>query len=149
MTSYLQGKFRATLKEFVNELRDDVEQAVRPAAQAGAQVLYEEVLKNVPVSTKPHWFSGRDYAKTGKRYRFNPGTLRKAIYQVWSEDNSARFNHEYHISWNHQKAPYGFMVEYGTTRTAPVAFVRRAGEKMPAALDAAEARFMRQLKVFK
>jgi HK97 gp10 family phage protein len=137
------------LAEQVQAMREDVQAATRPAAQAGSQVLYDAVKANVPRSTEGHWFHGTSFKKTGQKYWFNPGTLSKAIYQVYSKDNSTNGKATYQISWNHKKAPYGHMVEYGTRRSQPVAFVRRAGLQMPAALQAAEAEFMRHLKVFK
>jgi hypothetical protein len=36
---------------------------------------------------------------------YSPGTLREAIYQAFSEDNSYRDVSVYHISWNKDKAP--------------------------------------------
>lgn len=137
------------LAEQVQAMREDVQAATRPAAQAGSQVLYDAVKANVPRSTQGHWFHGTSFKKTGTKYWFDPGTLSKAVYQVYSKDNSTNGQATYQISWNHRKAPYGHMVEYGTRRSRPVAFVRRAGLKMPAALQAAETEFMRRLKVFK
>jgi HK97 gp10 family phage protein len=133
----------------VDALREDVDAATRPAAQAGSQVLYDAVKANVPRSSQGHWFHGTSFKKTGTKYWFDAGTLSKSIYQVYSKDNSPNGMATYQISWNHRKAPYGHMVEYGTRRTRPVAFVRRAALQMPAALQAAETEFMRRLKVFK
>jgi hypothetical protein len=73
--------------------------AVRPAAQAGAQVLYDEVKLNV----------GRIKKKTGN--------LDASIYQVYSTDNSTHAKATYHISWNARKAPHGHLVEYGHLMT--------------------------------
>lgn len=73
--------------------------AVRPAAQAGAQVLYDEVKLNV----------GRIKKKTGN--------LGASIYQVFSQDNSSEVRSTYHISWNARKAPHGHLVEYGHLMT--------------------------------
>lgn len=84
--------------------------AVRPAAQAGSQVLYDEVKLNV----------GRIKKKTGN--------LDASIYQAFSADNSrvsgAKFGGNeayehatYHISWNARKAPHGHLVEYGHLMT--------------------------------
>jgi HK97 gp10 family phage protein len=137
------------LAEQVQALREDVQAATRPAAQAGSQVLYDAVKANVPRSTQGHWFYGTSFKKTGTKYWFNAGTLSKSIYQVYSQDNSSQDQATYQISWNHKKAPYGHMVEYGTRRAKPVAFVRRAALQMPAALQAAETEFLKRLKVFK
>jgi len=106
-------------------LEEDVTaNAPRPVAQAGAQVFYEEVKARAPVSEKGHWFHGTSFKKTGQKYWFERGTLRDAIYQAFSEDNSGDGVATYHIAWNHQKAPYGFMVEFGTSRAPSNAFLR-------------------------
>lgn len=79
----------------MHELADGAEAAVRPAAQAGAQVFYNRVTANV--------------GKLGKR----TGNLAKSIYQVFSADNSGQGRAQYHISWNQRKAPHGHLVEHG------------------------------------
>ena len=140
----------AALNNWLSDLSDDVQQALRPAAQAGAQVLYNAVQLNVPTSKKSHWFHGTSFKLNGKKYKFEPGTLKGAIYQVHSADNSDKTNQTYHVSWNHKKAPYGFMVEYGTQSGArPVAFVRRAADLQPKALEAVQAKLFATLQHFK
>lgn len=103
-----------------------VSSAARPAAQAGAQVFYEQVKVNVPVSLHPHYFYGRNSRKSGDRYYFDPGALRDAIYQVFVPELSGDGYAHYRISWNHLKAPYGHMVEFGTLHADPHPFVRSA-----------------------
>lgn len=109
----------------VNQRLDGVtkaaKEAVRPAAQAGAQVLYEKTLQEVPMSTKGHWFHG-----SHKKYWFDAGSLKKSIYQVYSKSNSADGKAVYHISFNHTEAPYGFMVLRGTSRAPANDFIGRA-----------------------
>jgi hypothetical protein len=73
---------------------DDINDAVRPAAQAAAQVLYEAALKNAKSNIKT-------------------GNLSRAIYQVYSKDNSGEGRATYHISWNAKIAPHGHLVEFG------------------------------------
>jgi HK97 gp10 family phage protein len=115
---------------------------VRPAAQAGAQVLYEEARARVPVSAKGHWFHGTSFRKTGQKYWFDAGSLRASIYQVYSEDNSSEQRAEYHVSWNRLKAPYAWMVEYGTSRAGARPFLRPAYDaKVKEAMEAAKARW--------
>lgn len=143
------GQFLAEVNNWCDAMREDVAQALRPAAQEGAQVLYDEVRTKVPVSAEAHWFHGKSFKKNGKKYLFQPGTLRSAIYQVHSKDNSGQMFHTYHISWNHRKAPYGFMVEYGTANAPPKFFLRNAGAQMPKALDVVEKGFYKRLKEFK
>lgn len=76
-------------------LEEDVQTAVRPAAQAGAQVLYEAAVRNVNAI-------GR---KTGN--------LAGAIYQAYSPENSGAAKATYRVSWNARKAPHGGLVEFG------------------------------------
>ena len=123
------SKAQAGLDRILQASRD----AVRPAAQAGAEDLYFEARLRCPVSAEAHVFYGRQSKKTGVKYLFQPGNLRDSIYQAFSQDNSkARAEGydkaTYHIAWNHQKAPYGFMVEYGTSKAAANPFIRPAYE---------------------
>lgn len=80
---------------------DGIEQTLlgnaRPAAQAGAEILYRAVLRNVNRKT---------------------GNLAEAIYQAFSEENSQEGTTgyqraTYHVSWNAKKAPHGQLVEFG------------------------------------
>ena len=93
-------------------------EAIRPAAQAGAQVYYSAVKATVPVSEKGHWFHGTSYKTSGTKYWFESGSLKNAVYQVYSKDSSNAAKAEYQVAWNHRKVPYGFMVAYGTARGA-------------------------------
>ena len=69
------------------EIEGDIHEAVRPAAQAAAEVYYKQVLKNV--------------AAIGTV----TGTLGKSIYQSFSKDNSVAapgggyVSATYHVSW--------------------------------------------------
>ena len=85
----------AGLSELLDELEDAALSAARPAAQAGTQVLYDEVRRNV--------------AQLGQV----SGNLAGAIYQVYSRDNCAEGRATYHVSWNTRKAPHGQLVEFG------------------------------------
>ena len=74
----------------------EVGQAVRPAAQAGAQVLYDAVKSNVG------------------QLKTHTGNLNKSIYQKYSPEQSVDgVSATYNISWNKAKAPHGWLVEYG------------------------------------
>ena len=95
------------------------EQGVRPAAQAGAEVFYQEVKQRVPVSAKAH-------STKGKKQTFTPGTLRKAIYQAFADKESGDGKASYRISWNKSHAFYGRFVEFGTSRMAAKPFLRPA-----------------------
>lgn len=127
--------------------------AVRPAAQAGAQIYYEQVKANV--------------AALGKV----TGNLERSIYQVYSADNSSQTSATYQVSWNHRTAPHGWLVEYGhyqywqvrydprtkrfiSMKDQPLnppkhipakAFVRSAASRTQDALVAMERRFFQEL----
>jgi hypothetical protein len=79
----------------IEALERDVRAALRPAAQAGAEVIYRAVLKNVQSIGKV------------------TGNLAGAIYQAYSADNSGPGQATYHVSWNAKKAPHGHLVEFG------------------------------------
>lgn len=84
------------LTALLDAFEDGVEAAIRPAAQAAAQVLYERVKVNV--------------ASLGRV----TGNLEGSIYQAFSPENSQDGQRaQYNVSWNHRKAPHGHLVEYG------------------------------------
>lgn len=85
----------SSLDALLDELGDRAEAAVRPAAQAAAQVLYDEVKRNVA------------------SIRRVTGNLDGSIYQAYSQGNSAPGKATYHVSWNSKKAPHGWLVENG------------------------------------
>ncbi len=101
---------------------------VRPVAQAGAQVLYEEARRRAPVG-EPH------VGKGGKHYP--GGTLKASIYQVYSTDKSAQGRAVYHVSWNAAKAPHGHLIEFGhwqmhrVVKLAEGRFISLKAEKLP------------------
>ena len=133
----------ARLVAEMDKITRAAEEAARPAAQEGAQIYYDLMRRYVPVSDAPHMFHGTH----GVYGPYKPGSLRDAIYQVFSKDNSGEGVAEFHVAWNHQKVPYGFMVEYGTSHSAAQPFMRPAytgGER--AAMAAAEKRLLAELK---
>lgn len=99
----------------LDKITKAAEEGARPAAQAGAQVFYEEVQTRVPQSAKPH--------KSGKK-TYTPGTLRKAVYQAYADKESGEGKAKYRISWNKQHAFYGKFVEFGTSNMAAKPFLR-------------------------
>jgi HK97 gp10 family phage protein len=112
--------------------------AVRKAAQAGAQVYHDEVRARVPVSAKPH--------KSGKK-TYTPGTLRRAVYQAFVEDESGQGRATYRISWNKSHAFYGRFVEFGTAKMAAKPFLRPAFDAaQPRAISAVNAVLAAELK---
>lgn len=100
----------------IDALKHKAEAAIRPAAQAGAQVYYDAVKATAPKSSEGHWFHGSSFRSSGQKYWFESGSLKGAIYQVYSKDSSSKTNAEYQVAWNHRKVPYGFMVVAGTKR---------------------------------
>ena len=118
-------KISMNVAKFKDELRAtaaELGRATRPAAQAGAQVIYDRAKVLVPTSRAAHKFYGQN-----KVYGpYSPGTLRDSIYQAFSKDNSYRDVSTYHISWNATKAPYGGMVEFGTSKAPAHSFIAAA-----------------------
>lgn len=114
------------------------EKAVRPAAQDGAQVFYDEVKQRVPVSAKSH--------KSGKK-TYSPGTLRRAVYQAFAERESGDGRAMYRVSWNKTHAFYGRFVEFGTSKMAAKPFLRPAYDAARArALQAVQERMAAEVK---
>lgn len=120
------------LKKSVEGIGVAAVESIRSAAQAGAQVIYREVRLNAPVSEKAHLFYGSAAKKApkgqkkSKAFLFQPGTLKNSIYQYYNKRLSTPEKAVYSISWNHQKAPYGFMVEYGTNGRPGKSFLRKS-----------------------
>lgn len=138
----------------IDAVAAESEAAARPAAQAAAQVLYDEVRRNV----------GRLKRRTGN--------LAGSIYQAFSKDNSGHGRATYHVSWNARKAPHGHLVEFGhlqryevtfdpvsrrftTHKDRPLAsprqvaarpFIRPAMARFPAAMEAARERYLAELQ---
>lgn len=129
----------------IDGIKAKAEAAIRPAAQAGAQVYYEAVLASTPVSKAGHWFHGTSFKKTGRKYWFESGSLKKAVYQVYSKDSSSQTHAEYQVAWNHRKVPYGFMVALGTTHSAARDFIGAGRSVAQTAKAAMAAEFQRRL----
>ncbi|UXC37190.1 HK97 gp10 family phage protein [Cupriavidus gilardii] len=146
-------KFDGDLAGDLDELEDQlVKDVVRPIARAGALVFYEEARRLVPV------YKGAPVIRKNGR-KTTPGQLRDAIYHVYSKSESTDVRAAYQVSWNATKAPHGHLVEYGhwrvnklvktptgwiaTTerlethvRVPAVGFMRRAGDRAEAAIEA-------------
>lgn len=132
----MSGRVNMNIRSFREQLLATAEvlnAATRPAAQAGAQVIYDRARQLAPVSEKPHKFHGTH----GVYGPYQPGNLRDAIYQVFSKDNSYRDVSVYHISWNAAKAPYGAMVEFGTSHSPAESFIGRSVVETRGAVKAA------------
>ena len=85
----------SSLNALLDEVEEGLGEAVRPAAQAAAQVLYEQVELNVD--------------RIGRQ----SGNLSNSIYQAYSRDNSGPGRATYHVGWNSRKAPHGWLLENG------------------------------------
>lgn len=84
------------LDDMLGQLEDGAAEAVRPMAQAAAQVFYDRVKTNVRALGRV------------------TGNLEESVYQAFSPEKSQDGKvAEYHVSWNHKKAPHGHLVEYG------------------------------------
>ena len=142
------------LEAALDGIKAKAEAAIRPAAQAGAQVYYEAVKATVPVSKMGHWFQGTSAksastpaAKRAASYWFESGSLKNAVYQVYSKSGSSATKAEYQVAWNHRKVPYGFMVAGGTTRAKGNDFIGNAKRSVQAqALAAMQAELQKRVK---
>ena len=143
------------LTDQIDALKVKAETAIRPAAQAGAQVFYDAVLDTVPVSKKGHWFQGSTAkgkkspgAKRKASYWFESGSLKNAVYQVYSKSDSSKDMSIYHVAWNHRKVPYGFMVALGTAGGAKANdFIGKAEKTVKQrAIDAMAKEFEQRMK---
>lgn len=94
MTFHINADF-SEFNALIKDLGENVEHAIRPAAQAGAQVLYDTAKTNV--------------AAIGRV----TGNLSNAIYQAYDKHNSNEQQAFYQVSWNAKKAPHGHLVEFG------------------------------------
>lgn len=106
----------SALEKQLDNIETAVGDAIRPAAQAGAQVFYDEVRTRAPRSEKMHFTKG-------KKKSYAPGNLQRAIYQAY-DDTSPKGTASYGISWNKDKAFYGRFVEFGTKRMPAHPFLR-------------------------
>lgn len=135
-------ELRAKLRAYGEVVKDEV--AIEGAAGMG-RVIYEEARANVHVSSKPHYFYGSNSKKSGTKYLFNPGNLRNAIYRVYSPEKSSDTLKMYRVSWNHTKAPYGAMVEFGTSRAAAKPFMGPSLSRLDDAITAGKKRMAAKL----
>lgn len=108
----------ANLRMFATDM---LPKLVRPAAQAGAQVFYDEVRTRVAAMG-----SGPEKAAAEAGIQVGTGNLLRSIYQAYSEDKSGPSKAAYVISWRTGKAkkgaggltiaPHGHLVELGHRR---------------------------------
>ena len=87
------------IDSLMDGLGNDIEEAIRPATQAGAQVFYEAVQQNVrSLGTKT-------------------GNLYGSIYQAYSPEKSPPGVATYNVSWRTSgsgiRAPHGHLIEFG------------------------------------
>lgn len=147
----------ARFKEALRAEADKLHAATRPAAQAGVQIIYDRarlIVASELTSKREHYFYGTatKALPPGKKKAaaygpYQPGTLHKAIYQAFSKDNSYKDRSTYHVSWRKDDAPYGFMVELGTSNAPAHSFIGRAVAETRAEVRAAiKTRYLEEVK---
>ena len=140
--SQLTG-LKAQLRAFGAKVKSEV---AMEGVAGMALVIYEDVRSRVRISSTAHYFHGRQFKKNGIKYLIQPGTLKNAIYRVYSPEKSSDTFKLYRVSWNHKKAPHGFMVEYGTSKMEARPFMRPATSRLPDAITAGKLRMAAKLK---
>ena len=147
----------ARFKEQLKVATDELNRATRPAAQEGIQIIYDRARSIVAAeltSEKEHYFYG-SAAKAlppGKKKAaaygpYQPGNLQRAIYQVFSKDKSYKDVSTYEVSFNKDKAPYGYIVHNGTSRTAAHPFISKAVVETRAQVrEAIKTRYIAEVK---
>lgn len=145
-SNFIESTFKSDIDEGLAKFALDIQDGVMMAgAAAMAKVLYEEARTRCPVSTEAHFFYGSNSKKSGVRYLFMPGTLKKSIYRAYSPERSTQTTKTYRISWNHSEAPYGYMVEFGTSNAPAHPFLRPAFSAVNEAIAAGKARMAQKL----
>lgn len=130
------------LSSKLDRLAKIVTQGARPAAQAGAQVFYDEMKQRA--STQG---SEGEYSAPGAAPFVQSGKLRDAIYQAFVEKESGYLNAVYRISWAKKKAPHGHLLENGTSRMAARPFLRPSYDaKRSEAIRAVNDRLREEIK---
>lgn len=135
----LTGDLAGDLDKFAKNVSEKV---LFSGVAAMAKVLYDEVkVETLKLkSEKEHWFYGSSFKKTGQKYLFQPGTLNASVYRVYSPEKSTEVSKLYKISWNHTKCPYGYMVEFGTSKASAHSFMRPAFDHVQEAIAAGKTR---------
>lgn len=143
-----RARLRGNLDKDLKSFEEFVQSQVTFSGVASmAKVIYESARSYAPRSEAAHYFYGR---KKGVRYGpYEPGTLHDAIYRVYAPERSGDTKRVYRIAWNHKKAPYGFMVEYGTPKAPAHPFLTPAFSAMPDAIAAGKARMRERLRGMK
>lgn len=144
INSKLTGDMSGDLDKFTKDIREKV---LFSGVAAMAKVMYDEVkVQTLKLkSEKEHWFYGTSFKKNGTKYLFQPGTLNASVYRVYSPERSTEESKLYKISWNHAKCPYGYMVEFGTSRAAAHSFMRPAFDRVNEAIAAGKARMAEKI----
>ena len=135
-------ELRKKLHAYGEAIKNEV--AIEGAAGM-ALVIYEEARFRAPISVGAHYFYGTQFKKDGTKYLFQPGTLKNAIYRVFSREKSSATLKMYRVGWNHIKAPYGAMVEFGTSRAPAKPFLRPSLSRLDDAIAAGKARMAKKL----
>jgi HK97 gp10 family phage protein len=129
----LSGDITAGLDKFEAKIKGDV---ILSGVAAMARVIYDEVKLNASARTT----SGNRREK-GRP----PGTLEKAIYRVFSPEDSKDGTKVYKVSVNKTKAPHWWLVEFGSSRAPAYPYIRPAFSRIHDAIKAGNERMRERL----
>lgn len=142
----IETKFSGDLDSELDKFEARIKGAIiLSGVAAAANVIYERVKANAPISERAHFFKGQN--QTYGPYQ--PGSLQRAIYRAYAKERSSDGHQVYVVRWRTQKppigVPYGFMVEYGTSKISANPFMRRALSQMPTAIKAGMTRMSERM----
>jgi len=105
MADSVQIKFDSSrLVASLTRYEQSVRECIRPAAYAGASLLYDEMRRRVPVGKKPSVI---------RRKVYPPGLLKSSIYRYFVNDVVNPDRATYHVGPNKRKAGHWSWVEHG------------------------------------
>lgn len=119
----LTGDLEVDLEKFAKDIQEKV---IFSGVAAMASVIYEDM-------------------KTTTAFNDKTGTLRGAIYRVYSKDRSTEFVKTYHIGPNKRKAPHWHLIEFGTSRAPAYPYIRPAFDKINQAIEAGKTRMAEKM----
>lgn len=130
MANAIEIKFTGDLERALDQFEAQAKAKVLFSGAYGmARVMYDEVKLNVEPP----------------RLGIKTGNLQRAIYHVYSPEQSDEDKKTYKISWNKRTAPHGHLIEFGTARAPAYPFIRPAFDHIGRAIAVGKARMAQRM----